>query len=262
MKKLVATITAAAMLTSLSVSAFAQTDGKQALQNTAGGAHLANMVGKEVVIESDKPTSIDDAKLTLVLSEVLMETFSSYLTPESEYYGIDKECYDKSKTIVDNCDSDYITDEDNKVFCECSFSLSLIYLITIDGMPPEEVLASAVNEASTYYNTLEDCDLKDYMSILLEQARNTTDFSTEDAKTLWEDLLTPVIFVKGQIPFMVGDVDQNGKVTTLDALIIARNLAGLVEFAPYEKYLADANRDSKISSIDSLYLQRSISGLI
>ncbi|MBR6110155.1 MAG: hypothetical protein IKQ36_10500 [Clostridia bacterium] len=60
---------------------------------------------------------------------------------------------------------------------------------------------------------------------------------------------------------VIGDVDGDGEVTLVDALIILRAAMGLVELTPEQEALADFNGDGTVNSEDALLVMRLAMGL-
>ena len=58
----------------------------------------------------------------------------------------------------------------------------------------------------------------------------------------------------------MGDVDNNGKIEIIDALLIQRNIVRLVEFNENQKHVADINGDGRITLIDAMRILRFIVG--
>ena len=60
---------------------------------------------------------------------------------------------------------------------------------------------------------------------------------------------------------IIGDVDNDGRITSADALLVLRNSVGLEFFSDEVKKLADVDKDGKITSADSLDILRYSVGL-
>ncbi len=60
---------------------------------------------------------------------------------------------------------------------------------------------------------------------------------------------------------LVGDADEDGKVTIFDATRIQRALAGFTKLSAYATACADTDRDGKITVIDATRIQRHLAGL-
>lgn len=61
---------------------------------------------------------------------------------------------------------------------------------------------------------------------------------------------------------LLGDLDNNGSITSVDALIALQGSTGEHVLSALQLLLADANHDGRISSMDALMLLRAASGLI
>lgn len=60
---------------------------------------------------------------------------------------------------------------------------------------------------------------------------------------------------------MFGDVDNNGSITPVDALMALQGSTGAYHLSDVQRLAADANKDGRISSMDALMLLRAASGL-
>ena len=63
-------------------------------------------------------------------------------------------------------------------------------------------------------------------------------------------------------PYVLGDVNSDGKIEAVDALRVLRFLADQVELSSTEKLAADVNRDTKIEAVDALRILRYVAGQI
>jgi len=61
---------------------------------------------------------------------------------------------------------------------------------------------------------------------------------------------------------LLGDLDNNGSITSVDALIALQGSTGEYLLSALQRLAADANHDGRISSMDALMLLRAASGLI
>lgn len=62
------------------------------------------------------------------------------------------------------------------------------------------------------------------------------------------------------ITLMYGDIDNDGRLTNIDALLIMRSLSGYGDLTESEKICADLNVDERINSIDALTILRHLAG--
>jgi hypothetical protein len=60
--------------------------------------------------------------------------------------------------------------------------------------------------------------------------------------------------------FNLGDVDQNGTITAIDALTVLKAVVGKVTFDETEAVLADVDGDNKITSNDALQILKKVVG--
>ena len=60
---------------------------------------------------------------------------------------------------------------------------------------------------------------------------------------------------------IIGDIDNDGKVTSADSLLILRQSVGLEHFTDIQIELADVDGDGKITSADALEVLRASVGL-
>ena len=60
----------------------------------------------------------------------------------------------------------------------------------------------------------------------------------------------------------IGDVNGDGKSSTVDALLVLRNAIGLYDFESQNKVNGDTNFDGKVAASDALLIQRHAVGLI
>lgn len=63
------------------------------------------------------------------------------------------------------------------------------------------------------------------------------------------------------VKFLLGDVDNNGEITTDDALFVLKHMAGLLE-EPLDMAAADCDKDEKITTDDALLILQHTAGLI
>ena len=63
-------------------------------------------------------------------------------------------------------------------------------------------------------------------------------------------------------PYILGDVDMNGSVNSMDALLLLQYKAMLVELNETQKLAADVNSDGEINSIDALTILQINAGII
>ena len=50
---------------------------------------------------------------------------------------------------------------------------------------------------------------------------------------------------------LLGDVNLDGKISSMDARLLLSNVAGSVELTDIQKTVADINKDGKISAVDA-----------
>ena len=62
--------------------------------------------------------------------------------------------------------------------------------------------------------------------------------------------------------FIIGDVDRDGTVTSSDAVMIQKYLAGIIDFDDMQKSVADTNGDGKINIFDATRIQKYVAGVI
>lgn len=62
--------------------------------------------------------------------------------------------------------------------------------------------------------------------------------------------------------FLTGDVDGDGTVTSRDAVMIQKYLAGIIDFDDMQKSVADTNGDGKINIFDATRIQKYVAGVI
>ena len=62
--------------------------------------------------------------------------------------------------------------------------------------------------------------------------------------------------------FLTGDVDGDGVVTSSDAVMIQKYLAGIIDFDDMQKSVADTNGDGKINIFDATRVQKYVAGVI
>ena len=62
--------------------------------------------------------------------------------------------------------------------------------------------------------------------------------------------------------FESGDVNGDGKIDVSDAIMVLRNIVGLVELTPAQELATDVNGDGKIDVSDAIMILRYIVGLI
>ena len=53
-----------------------------------------------------------------------------------------------------------------------------------------------------------------------------------------------------------GDMDMDGQITSIDALIVLRYCHGLIQLTPEQLELADMNGDGAINTVDALIILR------
>ena len=59
---------------------------------------------------------------------------------------------------------------------------------------------------------------------------------------------------------LVGDVDNNGKITSFDAMLILNHVAGLIQFNDDEIAKADVNGNLKVQATDAIQVLDHLSG--
>lgn len=59
----------------------------------------------------------------------------------------------------------------------------------------------------------------------------------------------------------LGDTNENGSITAIDASMILQYVAGLITFTPSQQCKADTNENSNITSIDASYVLQCVTGL-
>lgn len=62
--------------------------------------------------------------------------------------------------------------------------------------------------------------------------------------------------------FPIGDVDNNGEVSVLDATLVQKYIAGLETLTDLQKKTAEANGDGQISIMDATYIQKIVAKII
>ena len=93
----------------------------------------------------------------------------------------------------------------------------------------------------------------DYVEVTLPSGKVERRYVYSDTITLYDTDVTA-------IQPILGDVDNDGEVTILDAIVIQQHLAGITA-ATYIEEAADTNEDGGISDIDTAYILRWISQL-
>ena len=58
-----------------------------------------------------------------------------------------------------------------------------------------------------------------------------------------------------------GDVNADGKITAVDALMVLKNVAGSQDLAKTQTLRADMNQDSKVTAIDARWILQTAAGL-
>ncbi len=61
--------------------------------------------------------------------------------------------------------------------------------------------------------------------------------------------------------YKLGDVDMNGTINTLDALMVLKNVVGLTNLTPEQTLLADLNKDNSVDSADALEILKIVVGI-
>ena len=64
-------------------------------------------------------------------------------------------------------------------------------------------------------------------------------------------------------PYTLGDVDNNGSINSLDALLVLKHVAGIENSILTGTYLAaaDVNKDSAVNSLDALLILKRVAGI-
>lgn len=62
--------------------------------------------------------------------------------------------------------------------------------------------------------------------------------------------------------FIIGDVDGDGTVTSSDAVMIQKYLAGIIDLDDMQKSVVDTNGDGKINIFDATRIQKYVAGVI
>ena len=65
-----------------------------------------------------------------------------------------------------------------------------------------------------------------------------------------------------EAPYTLGDVDQDGFVSSSDATYVLRSVVGLISLTENQKQAADVDRDGQVSSSDATLILRRVVGLV
>lgn len=72
----------------------------------------------------------------------------------------------------------------------------------------------------------------------------------------------PVVLAEITVPYMLGDINGDKKITSPDAMFVLRAAANLYTLDDTQKLAADVNGDSKVTSPDAMFILRYAAGLI
>lgn len=62
--------------------------------------------------------------------------------------------------------------------------------------------------------------------------------------------------------FVTGDVNMDGKVNLLDAIMVQKNSVGMIVFTDEQLALGDVNKDGHITLLDAIMIQKYALGMI
>ena len=120
------------------------------------------------------------------------------------------------------------------------------------GVVYDDTVTLTVGVGETEPVTFEDVPTQDLPVGEYEHTVSSDDDSLEGSLTV-EDEVDP-------IEFRVGDVDADGEIDVVDAVLIQQHLAGLNP-SPFVAELADVTRDGGIGVVDAVLIQQFVAGL-
>ena len=131
----------------------------------------------------------------------------------------------------------------------------MVFLLEGKEVPTEDSIQYINQAAGTVTVTFEiyPKDLKaegEYHLYVSGTDLDYTEVATFSVTKSWE-----------KAPYTLGDVNQDGKVDSIDALRILQVTGGLYELTETERLAADMNRDGEIDSIDALLILQKNAGI-
>mgnify|MGYP004465840695 FL=1 len=187
----------------------------------------------------------------------------------------------KDITITYSSDSstetikDVVPYESEYTFPECTFTKSGYKFV---GWLAKDVVYQAgqtINMDLTTYKLSVSAVWEEDNSSNTEPTTETTIDTTAETTIITEDTtqttvtsetIEPTVTTSTTSPVhdtVLGDANEDGKVTTADLLILKKYLVGAVELSSQQAYLnADANSDGKVTTADLLILKKYLLGIL
>lgn len=192
-------------------------------------------------------------------------------------YGLEREGYtfvgwsskaDGTATVFDQNDLTVVpTDLTTKIkTSNCTLDMYAIWEKDVTEAPTEAPTQEPTDAVPTIIPTITPTDIpstepteKPTQTPTLEPTETPTELTTESPTI--EPTVEPTQ-APTEIELVIGDIDNDGAITILDASTVQRHLAKLCEFTEIQKIVADTDRDGIISIIDTSLIQRFIAQII
>lgn len=221
--------------------------------------------GGSISIKADEVYHIDGIQRKEVTSEIndsLKDDVITIACPHSE----------KTTNVVSNA-SCYAEGKKEEICNECGMKTE----ITIEKLPHE--LRDFVTKAPTCEEAgtkVQQCSKCDYIGETTEIPATghtegewgVTKLPTTKEAGLEEKKCTACgkVLESREIPmileYKLGDVNEDGYVTAVDARTVLQYVAGLVELSPAKMLAADTNKDGKIGADDARIILQYVAGLV
>lgn len=136
--------------------------------------------------------------------------------------------------------------------------------ITVSGLSTEgeSVALEAGTVATLHFTLLSTASPGEATFTLRQQALPTYDDPTVAAGLSMEDfggVVTIGSALSGETP---GDVNGDGAISSLDAVLVLRRVAGTLGQTDFTESAADVNGDHEITSLDAVLILKKVAGLI
>ena len=66
--------------------------------------------------------------------------------------------------------------------------------------------------------------------------------------------------ISDKMPYILGDVNQDGEIKASDAVLVLKYIAGNIELTDLQKQVADVNKDGEIKASDAVLILKYVAG--
>lgn len=179
------------------------------------------------------------------------------ITTANRYFEkneIKSKAYDITGTSFDTLLSDYIDNDTPVLIWITSSNLHQPYYTDVWRTPEGKTVQWLAYEHCV---VLTGYDMDNKLIYVSDPLVGNTSYDYDRIKQRYIDLGQQSVYIKDERKLLTyGDLDDNGKVTSEDSLLVLRQSVGLEQFDDDHRILADIDADERITSADALEILR------